>query len=265
MTNEKNRKFIQEKISENLIDVLEMMIQMNVSIDKTNTSSIRSTGITKKNLKRNALRLRPEQGKIKIEDKEKLEICEEILRKFFVESYSEIKDVRYETKEEDGKIKYSLYFYKKIKGNIIKINYKQESKGTQTILQKLIPIIRAALGEFVVIDEIDGGTHDLFIKTVIDSLQDKITGQLIFTTHNTLLLETLNKSNIYVIVTDYEGNKEINCIDDYDFEVQKNHNLRDLYLKGMFGGIPFVTRIDFDDIVNELEGTIDKHEEKKKA
>lgn len=261
---EKNMKFIEENISKNFLDVIEMMIQMNVSVDRASSNIIRSTGVKTQNSKKNALLIQIEEGEIKAKEQEKLVICEEILRKFFTQAYSEIKDVRYDIKEgEDGKVKYLLYFYKVIHNQIVKISYKKESLGTRRILQKLIPIIRAALGEFVIIDEIDNGIHDLLIKNVIESLEDKITGQLIITTHNTLLLESLNKSDIYLIVTDYNGNKEINCIDDYDLEIQKNHNIRDLYLRGVFGGIPFVTRIDFDDIIWEVEEEIQENEEKK--
>ena len=76
------------------------------------------------------------------------------------------------------------------------------------------------------------------MKNIIMSIKDEITGQLIITTHNTLLLEILPKEYIYILSTDYEGNKTINSIKDYEIKVQKNNNARDLYLKGIFGGIP---------------------------
>ena len=258
---EKNKKYIEENISKNLLDVIEMLIQMNISLDRAGNNVIRSTGMKVKNAKKNALLIQIERGEIDAKDAEKLTICEEFLRKFFTQAYSEIKDVKYMKKEEDGKIKYMLYFYKMIHRKIVKISYLKESAGTLRILKKLAPIIRAALGEFVIIDEIDNGVHDLLIRSILESLQDKITGQLIITTHNTLLLETLNKSSIYLILTDYEGNKTINCMDDYDLDIQKNHNIRDLYLRGVFGGIPFVKRIDFDEMVTDLEEGIKNEEE----
>ena len=48
------------------------------------------------------------------------------------------------------------------------------------------------------IDEIDNGIHDVLMKNIIMSIKDEITGQLIITTHNTLLLEVLPKENIYI-------------------------------------------------------------------
>ena len=85
------------------------------------------------------------------------------------------------------------------------------------------------------------------------SIKEEITGQLIITTHNTLLLETLPAKELYIITSNYNGEKEVNCITDYDLKIQKNHhNIRDLYLKGVFGGTPIGEYIDFDQIKNVL-------------
>ena len=68
-------------------------------------------------------------------------------------------------------------------------------------------IIRSLLGAFcgvtVVYDEIDNGIHDLLLKNVLSSMLDDITGQLIITTHNTYLLESVNVKSVYVITVDY--------------------------------------------------------------
>ena len=47
------------------------------------------------------------------------------------------------------------------------------------------------------------------------SIKDKITGQLVITAHNTLLLEVLQKENIYILSTDYDGNNLIYDKGDY--------------------------------------------------
>ena len=58
---------------------------------------------------------------------------------------------------------------------------------------------------------------------------------------------------LYILSTDYKGNKEIQSIKEYDIKVQKNHNARDLYLKGIFGGIPTTEYIDFEEIKDTLD------------
>ena len=83
------------------------------------------------------------------------------------------------------------------------------------------------------------------MKNILVSLKDKIKGQLIITTHNTLLLEDLDSKSAYVIYTDYDGNKEARCFDDYDIRIQTSNNQRRLYLNGIFGGIPYSSEIDY--------------------
>ena len=141
-----------------------------------------------------------------------------------------------------------------IGGQIKSIPSKLESDGTRRILNQFDTIIGSLLGETVIIDEIDNGIHDVLMKNIIMSIKDEITGQLIITTHNTLLLEILPKENIYILSTDYNGNKTINSIKEYGIKIQRNNNARDLYFKGVFGGIPTTDYIDFEEIKYALEG-----------
>ena len=156
--------------------------------------------------------------------------------------------------EKEDRIHYELYFNKMIGGQIKSIPSRLESDGTRRILNQFDTIIGSLLGETVILDEIDNGIHDVLMKNIIMSIKDEITGQLIITTHNTLLLEILPKENIYILSTDYNGNKTINSIKEYGIKIQKNNNARDLYFKGVFGGIPTTDYIDFEEIKYALEG-----------
>ncbi len=84
---------------------------------------------------------------------------------------------------------------------------------------------------------------------------DDITGQLIITTHNTYLLETIDIKSIYVINVDYQGNKEVKCLDKYS-RIQGTNNPRIMYLKGLFGGVPIVEILNYDAILQELDSQI---------
>ena len=147
-----------------------------------------------------------------------------------------------------------------IGGNIKSIPSKLESDGTKRILKQFDTLIGALLGETVIIDEIDNGIHDVLMKNIIMSIKDEINVQLIITTHNTLLLEILPKECIYILSTDYTGNKKIGSIKDYGVKIQRNNNARDLYFKGLFGGIPTTDYIDFEEIKYALEDEITKEE-----
>ena len=49
-------------------------------------------------------------------------------------------------------------------------------------------------------------------------------------------------------------------IKEYGITIQKNHNARDLYFKGLFGGIPTTSYVDFEEIKYVLEDSEEKEE-----
>ena len=51
---------------------------------------------------------------------------------------------------------------------------------------------------------------------------------------------------------DYQGNKEVKCLDKYP-RIQGTNNPRVMYLKGLFGGVPIVDLLDYDMILSELQ------------
>lgn len=240
---EKNAKFMQENISVNLANVMNMLMRVSIVYRNSPVATVLQGMGSESRVLNNV-----SEGKIVATRKEVLYKYQNILRDFFTQTYSDIKDVYYKTREGEDIIEYNLYFKKKIGNKLIDIEYRKESSGTRKILDQFNYIIGALWGEIVIIDEIDNGVHDLLMKAIIESLKDEITGQLIITTHNTLLMETLDKQDIYIIVSDYKGQKKVNCISDYDMKIQKNNNIRELYLKGAFGGIPSINMVDFTEI-----------------
>ena len=93
---------------------------------------------------------------------------------------------------------------------------------------------------------------------MLSSIDEWINGQLIITTHNTYLLETLRPQSIYVINVDYLGNKKVHCLDEYD--IHGTNNIRSMYIKGLFGGVPVVDKIEYGEIVEQLRGVGAKQE-----
>lgn len=254
---EKNKEYIDTNISKNIIEIIDKIWKMTVHVDK---------GISKimPNIFKKAQKLdNIQKGYIEKNKFNELNKYENILNIFFTQAYADIKEVKYNITEKENKIYYELYFNKKIGGEIKAIPSKMESEGTRRILNQFDTLIGSLLGETVIIDEIDNGIHDVLMKNIIMSIKDEITGQLIITTHNTLLLEILPKEYIYILSTDYNGNKTINSIKDYEIKIQKNNNARDLYFKGVFGGIPTTDYIDFEEIKYALEDS--KNEIKENA
>ena len=242
--NEKNLKYMHDSLNDNIFDIFNMIEDMNVFIDRYKLSQLfidyASTQMDLVSLKTGTIR--------KKDTKEKLLKYEQALKLFFTQSYFDVKDVKYDFIEKEDYTEYKLYFYKKIGSRIIKIPIDEESSGTIKLIEHFKTLMGCLDGKIVIVDEIDNGIHDLLIKNIFESLLDKITGQLIVTTHNTLLLEFVPKEKIYILSTDSYNNKILHNINDYDVNVQKNNNLRNLYLKGVFGGIPTNENIHFDNI-----------------
>lgn len=250
----KNWEYIAQNISSSLFESIAELATCAVHIDGNDTKGIIPENFHVKDTVNNL-----GKGLIENENKETLKKYEKILKLFFTQAYPDIKDIKYEITEEQEKTYYELIFKKVIGGKIKSIPYHNESEGTKRIVRQFDTLVGAIKGDTVIIDEIDNGIHDLLIKNIIMSIKDEINGQLIITTHNTLLLETLPKESIYILISDYEGNKQINSIRNYEMKIQKNNNIRDLYLKGAFGGIPLSEYIDFElikQVINNEEKEI---------
>ena len=251
---EKNKDYINNNISKNILEVIDKIWLMTVHVDKGALKIIPDNFGKLKKLNN------IQKGIVKKDKLSEIKKYENVLNIFFTQAYADIKEVIYEINEEEDRIHYELYFNKMIGGQIRSIPSRLESDGTRRILNQFDTIIGSLLGETVILDEIDNGIHDVLMKNIIMSIKDEITGQLVITTHNTLLLEILPKENIYILSTDYDGNKMINSIKDYGIKIQKNNNARDLYFKGIFGGIPTTNYIDFEEIKYALENSEDNEE-----
>lgn len=106
----------------------------------------------------------------------------------------------------------------------------------------------------VVIDELDTGIHDLLVENLLNSIIDSIGGQLIVTTHNTMILDSeIDPEYIYTFVVDRDAKKELVPIVEFENRVHPNLNYRNRYLKGMYGGIPNIADIDFDELSDILD------------
>jgi AAA15 family ATPase/GTPase len=201
------------------------------------------------------------RGTIKDRNNSELISFERFLNTFFTQLYSDIKTAYYHITPYNDSYKYELYFKKLIDGRIIDIPLSIESTGTRKLVN-ILPVIFSALqGATVFIDEIDSGIHDLFMKNIVEQVSESCKGQLVITTHNTLLLEDCATDSVYIIDVDAQGNKSINCVADYEKRTQKTHNMRDKYLRGDYSGIPFVGDLDFEEMLEQLEEGLTKAED----
>ena len=192
-------------------------------------------------------------GTISANEEKKLINIENVINTFFTSLFSDIKQAYYKKKFDNDKINYILYFKKNIHNKLIDIEYNIESTGTKNILKILPYIISAAKGKTVIIDEIDNGIHDLLMLKILENLSEDLKGQLIITTHNTLLLEEeFIKDSIYIFKVDENANKKLLSLNKFEGRIHPNLSIRKRYLKGLYGGIPFPMDIDFNELIEGM-------------
>lgn len=246
---DKSDQFLKDQISDNFDDFIEFVTSISCKIKFGSRQE------------RAVLRLPDEllgdyeSGHIDISKEYKLDKTEEMLTTFLKLTNRDIEKAYYKRERDEDEIKYSLMLSKKISGKMRDIDFSLESTGTQSIIQQLPFMLVAVTQSVSVLDEFDTGIHDLLVKNLITSLYKNLEGQLILTTHNTLLMEGnfIPKDSIYVINELDNGNKEVQCILHYDNKIGDNNNVRRQYLLGKYSGIPADTDIDFSHLYDMLK------------
>ena len=246
---EKANEYVQKRIHPALYKIIGDFVTMSVSLKHGNHGEFDKIGVSHEILSQ------LKSGTLNIEDEEELDKAEELLNNFFTQTYSDIKEVFYKKEVINEKsFKYELFFKKKIYGNLIDVSYELESTGTLHLLKILPYLLMSVEGTVVVIDELDTGIHDLLVENLLNSIIDSIGGQLIVTTHNTMILDSeIDPEYIYTFVVDRDAKKELVPIVEFENRVHPNLNYRNRYLKGMYGGIPNIADIDFDELSDILD------------
>ncbi|MGN0439172.1 MAG: ATP/GTP-binding protein [Hominenteromicrobium mulieris] len=122
----------------------------------------------------------------------------------------------------------------------------QESAGTQRFFSRIGGWLQALEnGSLLVVDEIERSMHPLLTRRLIEMVQDSSINtsgaQLLFTTHDALLLDLnlMRRDQIWFA----EKNNQSCATELYSlasFSPRKGENVRKGYLQGRFGAIPFI-------------------------
>lgn len=246
---QKNYDYILKRVGSNLFDVLNFFTSFSLKCNYGNWGETGVLGTSYETL------MDLEGGTLSLDKENLIKQKEELIKYFLTSIYSDIKDVYYIKNFDPDKkvIRYKLFLKKLIGGKLRDIDFSLESTGTQNLISLVLPLVECSIGNTSIIDEADAGIHDLLFNLVIEGIKDTIEGQLIMTTHNTTLLENLNNENIYFILVDINGNKKVVNVNEFDYRTQKYHNIRERYLKGMYGAIPNPGSLDFDNIKDLLD------------
>ncbi len=205
------------------------------------------------NLGINSIHLDKSRLSSKIEDKETLD---KIVDEFDAMEdpdnqillYTDDKDIEYcVSKEEDELWVSTIQLEHEGKKNIkVKFEQTEESDGTRRLLDFVPAFYEVIKNECVyVIDEIERSIHPLLIKELLRkfSLDNKTKGQLIFSTHesNLLDLDIFRQDEIWFTEKDKDGNSDLYPLS--DFKEHKTIDIRKGYLNGRYGSIPFLSNL----------------------
>lgn len=116
-----------------------------------------------------------------------------------------------------------------------------QSDGTVRLLT-LIPAFYGAIkkGKTVLIDEIEHSIHPHLIRELVKFFsQQETTGQLIFTTHETCLLDQkFIRTDEVWMVEKKDGSTHMYSLN--DFKIHNTINIENGYMEGRYGAIPFI-------------------------
>ena len=149
---------------------------------------------------------------------------------------------------ENGNIyaKSLIVVHKSIDGSDTEFSIPNESDGTRRLIEYMPLLYDIIQSDRVyVVDEIERSLHPIMIKDIIRKISESenAKGQLIFTTHESCLLDQsiFRPDEIWFAQKDVEQATQLYPLS--DFNIHKTANIENGYLDGRYGGIPFLSNL----------------------
>jgi len=120
----------------------------------------------------------------------------------------------------------------------------EESEGTKTLFRmmlSMIDIIRK--GKLLLVDEIDTSLHTQLVEFIIGMFNRSDHAQLIYTTHNTHLLNTdfQRRDQVYFVNKREDGSSDLYSLFDFK-DFRDTLDMEKAYLQGRFNAIPYLSK-----------------------
>ncbi len=134
-------------------------------------------------------------------------------------------------------------------GEPVAFDIENESAGTRTWYRLIGPAISALRdGRVLLLDEIDASLHPRLSGRLIEIFQDPQTNahgaQLVFTSHDTSLLNSLNRDEVWLTEKAPDATTRLIGLAEFRGErVRRSLNLERAYLQGRFGAVPEVDQV----------------------
>jgi AAA15 family ATPase/GTPase len=142
------------------------------------------------------------------------------------------------------------FSHKTDSGDVVFFPLAYESDGTRKLFALAGPWLDVlARGRILFIDELDTSLHPLMVRFLIGLIQNleinKHNAQLIFTTHDTSVLDTelFRRDQVWFMEKDREQASQLYPLS--DFKPRKGEALAKGYLNGRYGALPFIGELRF--------------------
>lgn len=186
-------------------------------------------------------------SKFYYEDTELFDFLKEVLRKIDtgISDIEILEDINVQTKE---KIYHPIFNYK-VDEEINYLAYQNQSSGTKTLFTQLFLYKRTLQGGgILILDELDINLHPDLIPILLNFFEsEKLNpkkAQLIFTTHNSEIMDRLKKSRI-VIVNKEDNESYLYKLDETGEILRNDRSISKIYNTGRLGGKPKI-ELDYE-------------------
>ena len=120
----------------------------------------------------------------------------------------------------------------------------EESEGTKTLFRMMISMIDIIRnGRVLLIDEIDTSLHTQLVEFIIGMFNSSECAQLIYTSHNTHLLNTdfQRRDQVCFVNKREDGSSDLYSLYDYK-DFRDTLDMEKAYLQGRFNAIPYLSK-----------------------
>lgn len=161
--------------------------------------------------------------------------------------YEEKNNIDEFSKESKYKQTKDIYFKHDTKLGKYRINFEDQSAGTKSLVSFYAPWMRTQevrngriAGSTLIVDELDSSLHPLIVESLVKKHinNSDSTSQLIFTTHDTHLMNAkiLRRDQIWVTDRDAYGATILTCL--HEYEGREGEDIEKRYYEGRYKGLP---------------------------
>ena len=198
---------------------------------------------------------RPLQGHLSLRRETELDYASDFFTQLFTSVDLSVRKIFYKKEFHDDEIYYKLIEEKYIAGNYRRIDFERESAGNCQLLNISCYLLTACMGGVVILDEAEANIHDLLFQKLLEEIRPILKGQVIMTTHNTMLMEaSFAQEATYILSVDPDNpsDKKIRCISDYRKRTYAANNIRNKYLNCEYGGVPELRQTEFQESIEKI-------------